>query len=67
MRGALRDLRTGPRSIGDIERTTWTIRTLHPPRRVVAEGARPPFTLDGLVDVSLPRLGGLGEQPHAGA
>lgn len=54
-----------PRPPLRIERTVWKIRTLHPPRRVVAAGERPPFTLDGIVKVSLARLGGLGEQGRA--
>lgn len=51
-----------PRPPLTIERTVWNIRTLHPPRRVSAEGERPPFTLDGIVRLSLARMGGFGEQ-----
>lgn len=35
---------------------TWHVRTLHPFRRVVRDGVREPFTLDGVVRVSLPHL-----------
>ncbi len=39
-----------------IERASVTFRTLHPPRRVAVDGVRPPFTLDGLVTVSVARV-----------
>jgi len=65
MRGALRNLNLHSRPPLRIEPTIWRIRTLHPPRRVAAAGERPPFTLDGIVKVSLARLGGLGEQGRA--
>jgi hypothetical protein len=66
MRGALRDLRSGAYALRPIVGVTWAIRTLHPPRRVVVEGMRPPFTLDGVVYVTLPKIEGV-EPSHAGA
>ncbi|MEP9376178.1 hypothetical protein ABLE91_05650 [Aquabacter sp. CN5-332] len=34
-----------------MRRIFWT---LHPPRRVVVDGVRPPFTLDGPVEITMP-------------
>ena len=36
-----------------LRRQVITFRTLRPPVRRVAEGVRPPFTLDGLVSVTV--------------
>lgn len=51
-----RDIPTAARPVPVIHRTVMAIRTLHPPRRVPVDGARPALTIDEVVFITVPRI-----------